>query len=1003
MAAGPARVGPKNEGTILRFSLALVVLVAAALPCQAQSIISGSLAGTVTDTAGQAVPNAHLVLTDQAGAFTHDVSADDVGRFAFTSLPPGVYSLFAEQLGFRPVVVTEITIRTASDVPLDVRLEPAAPPVNRVDTVAFSLGRIAGSEAGDARWVSALELSRLPDERREAADALRMVTVTGPDLGIEGLPGRFTRIAVDGVPYFGVQDGNVPRSVLGTEPFPRSALSEAAVLPGGLDVEWAGAAGGILSGQSARGTGTFTARAFGDWTGGGLSSSKFFDPGAITHSSPRGGLLLSGPIIRDTAQFLIGVEARRLEDPAPPVWGANPAGLDSALASAVDSLGVKPAPYNSVRYVRTNAVTGFGRVDWQPAAGQQLGVRVNVADYTMSDGFLGQWHLPAIGVDVHGRDLAGAATFSSTVGSASAVELKVGAEQTTRDYGSGALPATYLANEPIAFGADQALPGTFKETGFTASSLLRLLSGSHQFKVGMALEVMSFDRTFRPDAAGTFVFAGPTGLSAGTGAFDQSVGRPPIARYTTFTIGGFAQDWWQAAPGVHVLLGFRLEGERVPVSQLLRNRAWFNQTGLANDSLPLARIRFMPRFGLVWDLANQHRWIVRAESGLYEGRMDPGLFSELVTENGSSQMRRAVGAVGPWPSVPDSTVAPADRATLTLFGPQFTPPRTARSALGVTGALGGGTTLHLDIAYRHTDFLPRRKDLNLVPQAQTVDQYGRPIYGTLTKVSSLVLPIPGSNRRFDGFDAVSAIDPDGYSDYVGVTARLEHRLGRRMNLVASYTHSRTQDNWLSTGDGGRYLGLSPFPDSIGGVDWTRGRSDFDIPNRLAVGAELNFGALKVSGVYSYHSGTPFTPGFPPGVDVNGDGSWSNDPAYVDDQIKGVSGLFGSWNCLRTQVGRFVGRNSCRAPGVTNLDLRFVLGPLRVGYPVEVVVDALHLVEPDLASVDRALYLVDATQGLTTDPKTGAVNIPLVINPHFGKPIARTGIGRTLRIGLRVNP
>ena len=119
--------------------------------------------------------------------------------------------------------------------------------------------------------------------------------------------------------------------------------------------------------------------------------------------------------------------------------------------------------------------------------------------------------------------------------------------------------------------------------------------------------------------------------------------------------------------------------------------------------------------------------------------------------------------------------------------------------------------LEAAVHYRHTDFLPRRQDLNLLQGKAGVDQYGRPIYGTLVQEGSLIAADPGSNRRFDGFELVSALNADGYSDYWGATGRLHQPVGRFLRLDVSYTYSQTRDNVLWGGYEGIYSQLSPFP------------------------------------------------------------------------------------------------------------------------------------------------------------------------------------------------
>jgi hypothetical protein len=66
-----------------------------------------------------------------------------------------------------------------------------------------------------------------------------------------------------------------------------------------------------------------------------------------------------------------------------------------------------------------------------------------------------------------------------------------------------------------------------------------------------------------------------------------------------------------------------------------------------------------------------------------------------------------------------------------------------------------------------------------------------------------------------------------------------------------------------------------------------------------------------------------------------------------------------------------------------------------------MIDGLNLLDSDLTVLDRALYQVDRAGALTVDPVSGDVNIPLIVNPEFGRPIIRRSTGRRLRVGMRV--
>jgi len=117
-------------------------------------------------------------------------------------------------------------------------------------------------------------------------------------------------------------------------------------------------------------------------------------------------------------------------------------------------------------------------------------------------------------------------------------------------------------------------------------------------------------------------------------------------------------------------------------------------------------------------------------------------------------------------------------------------------------------------------------------------------------------------------------------------------------------------------------------------------------------------------------------------------------------VSGASDLVSRFGCLRSQVGRFAQRNSCRGPAVQTLDARAELPVVRHGrFSAHVVVDGLNLLDADAGLVDPALFLVDPSRSLTTT--AGVVTVPLVANPDFGRIATRLSRGRTLRLGLEI--
>src|SRR5687767_8309498 len=78
---------------------ALIALVAAAPPARAQAVY-GSIAGTVTDPSGAALPGVNITITSVERRTADTVVTNSSGNYAKGQLLPGVYEVKAELAGF---------------------------------------------------------------------------------------------------------------------------------------------------------------------------------------------------------------------------------------------------------------------------------------------------------------------------------------------------------------------------------------------------------------------------------------------------------------------------------------------------------------------------------------------------------------------------------------------------------------------------------------------------------------------------------------------------------------------------------------------------------------------------------------------------------------------------------------------------------------------------------------------------------------------------------------
>src|SRR5579871_1771370 len=84
-----------------RLLLAVLLILPAALLSQGYF---GTVSGELSDPSGAVVAGAKVVLKDQQKGFTFTTTSDSSGRYLFSTIPPGTYSVSAEATGFEKVV-----------------------------------------------------------------------------------------------------------------------------------------------------------------------------------------------------------------------------------------------------------------------------------------------------------------------------------------------------------------------------------------------------------------------------------------------------------------------------------------------------------------------------------------------------------------------------------------------------------------------------------------------------------------------------------------------------------------------------------------------------------------------------------------------------------------------------------------------------------------------------------------------------------------------------------
>jgi len=103
----------------------LILFVWLAANLSAQQVITGTIAGTITDPDGRAVPRIPVQAADIATKVVYRTTASATGEYSIAQLPAGTYQLTAlvSTAAFLPFVRNDLRITSGQTVKLDIHLE----------------------------------------------------------------------------------------------------------------------------------------------------------------------------------------------------------------------------------------------------------------------------------------------------------------------------------------------------------------------------------------------------------------------------------------------------------------------------------------------------------------------------------------------------------------------------------------------------------------------------------------------------------------------------------------------------------------------------------------------------------------------------------------------------------------------------------------------------------------------------------------------------------------
>ncbi len=508
--------------------------------------------------------------------------------------------------------------------------------------------------------------------------------------------------------------------------------------------------------------------------------------------------------------------------------------------------------------------------------------------------------------------------------------------------------------------------------------------GDHALTIGGRYERAYIYNYFLSGAAnGAYLFPSIARLEAGQPsayAFSYANGGDIAAEFSGQQITAYAQDQWSMTRNLTLTYGLRVD---VPsyidspgLNQDILTRSTAAGLEVRTDWTPKATPLWSPRVGFNWNVNGESVTQVRGNLGVFTAPVpyimvgnaysNTGLGGVTVTcteaqnnvpafTTDVSQLPRACANQDP--PVPGA----AGTVGVNTNDPNFRNPQNLTASLGFDRKLPRGFVFTAEGLYRKAINGVYLEDLNFRgPREVGGDVYrtntGRVLYAdtittnaagatTVNNTSRRLITQTGTNNVNFGEGIIHLTNQSADYSYT-LTGQLRKRFDRTLEVTAAYTFMQAKDLQSLTSD--RAISNYRNGNQTGGVITDRsnlGTSYFQRPHRVVLygtyTAPWTEAQTDITFFWEGMSGTPFT--YTVNTDINGDGIIGNDPIYVPRNAADPSEIrigtgagtafapnaaaaadferfIAGQDCLDSQRGRIMDRNSCRSPWQNRMDV-----------------------------------------------------------------------------------
>jgi hypothetical protein len=826
-------------------------------------------------------------------------------------------------------------------------------------------------------------------------------------ISIAGKNSRYNNITIDGAvnnDAFGLNSSGQPGSNAGTEIVSLDAIKEISIVVSPYDVTQGSFSGGGINAVTRSGTNQVEASAY-FFTRSEKMAGKTLGENRETQApflNQQYGVRFGVPIIKNKLFFFGNYEHQRGETPFTVnlVSQAQLTAYGSDIPSTVSNIPIETAQavrdtllarfnYDPGTFGKFTPVSEnnkvFARIDWNINDNHQLTIRHNYVKATQDElartqnvlefsnnGFMTEYINNSTILEINSRFSAN--TSNRLIAGWTTVDDN---RNVSAQNAEGLVPHIDINignNRIIRAGGQRSSQGNLKSQDILQiTDNFTVFKDKHTLTFGTHNEYYKIFNSFVNRYNGHYEYGSLTSFN--NNAFDvtsASADRLRVAysldyyndRFQAVNLrflqtGFYAQDEFQATDNLRITAGIRLD---IPIfiDKPSPNPLLLSEYGLRTGDVPSGQLLWSPRIGFNWSMNEEKTQQLRGGVGIFTGRIPFVWISNQYTNSGATlatlDIRGSRGASVPlygngerileeyWadqlnvgiddPAVRtkiEQELQNIPTSEVNLMSPNFKLPQNLRFNLAYDFKLPFDITATVEGIYTKTLNEINYENINLTYPTEKVIGDGRPRHTTALANSKFqnILMIGNTNKGYQ------------YS----LTGQLQRSWSNGLYAMLGYNYGQSRD--VNSGTNTTALSGWEFNPTPGySNDQFVSYSAWDLRHRVLGNVSyrkewLGFMATTISAFYNGQSGSPFS--FMINGDLNGDGAFGNDLAYIPKQKNEIllvpasatdtrtpSEIWDQLNAfmdrddyLSSHRGEYASRNGARTPWESRIDVRLM--------------------------------------------------------------------------------